>query len=90
MDIEKLKARKAEIKKKFNDLNEVKGQLVAQLKNFQEKIAGVNSDQIKMQGQFLEINIMLKELGVKEEDGEEDKEEVKEENKAEVKTETKK
>lgn len=70
VDVEKLKNRKTELDKKFNELNEVKKTLTKEMQNISDKIAQLNSEQIKLQGQFFEITHMLKELGIDEKESE--------------------
>ena len=55
MDIQKLRERKGELEKRFNDLTSAK-----QLLN--KKLQEINTEQIQLQGQFIEINKLIEEL----------------------------
>lgn len=59
MDIQKLKVRKGELEKRFNDLASAK-------KLLNNKVGEINTEQVQLQGQFIEINKLINELDPKE------------------------
>lgn len=58
MDIKK---KKAEIEKKFDELNKEQNTLVENGKQIQSKLAQINEEKIRLQGQFQLVEEMSKE-----------------------------
>ena len=65
MDIQKfVENRKKELEAQFNQINEVKGQLAKEIQNMNGKLQALNAEQIKIQGQFQELDNLVKEIAV--------------------------
>ena len=62
MDIKTLRERKVELDKQYSDLNSAKQEIVKQMKNFSTKVAEINVEQVKLQGQSFDLNRLIEEI----------------------------